>query len=150
MARSIQRMIENIKEKYALDFVAVTNVYMQPYETNLRWEYAVGNIAERFKRIVLKSGKGIAGIVYKTGKPMHVENTEAAFTEDTLFNYPIIVSEKIKSMCAIPLYEQNRVKGVVLLGFREKDKMTVELYDKILENIEADFQYIYHKEMITK
>src|SRR5699024_8398207 len=56
MARSIQRMIENIKEKYALDFVAVTNVYMQPYETNLRWEYAVGNIGERFKRIVLPSG----------------------------------------------------------------------------------------------
>ena len=41
-----------------------------------------------------------------------------------LYNYPIVVAEGLKSFGAIPLYKYNRVKGVLLVGYRTEKKLT--------------------------
>lgn len=142
-----QKVITAIKEKYEVDLVTLAFIQPAQLEYVLTWQYAIGNINNRLKRIVLQSGKGIAGQVFKSGKPMLVRNVFAEFPERNLFNYPIIVSEKIKSFCALPLYKKNKVQGVLLLGFREEDKMTDELFEKIIYSVHIDFPKYYGKEM---
>lgn len=144
------QVITTIKNKYSLDFVALAFIQPAKMEYVLKWQYAVGNLNERFKRIALQSGKGIAGLVFKLGKPMHIQNIHTQCLAEDLFNFPIIVSEKLKSFCALPLYKKNKVQGVILLGFRTEDKMTTELFDTIKANIEGDFPHYYGKEMAKR
>ena len=51
--------------------------------------------------------------------------------EDDLFNYPIIVAERLTSFGAIPLYKYNRVKGVLLVAFREDKVLTRRNFQRI-------------------
>lgn len=101
-----QKVITAIKEKYEVDLVTLAFIQPAQFEYALTWQYAIGNINNRLKRIVLQSGKGIAGQVFKSGKPMIVRNVFTEYPANDLFNYPIIVSEKIKSFCALPLYKK--------------------------------------------
>lgn len=142
-----QHVIIAIKEKYNVDLVTLAFIQPAQLEYVLTWQYAIGNINNRLKRIVLQSGKGIAGQVFKSGKPMLVRNVLMEYPARDLFNYPIIVSEKIKSFCALPLYKKNKVQGVILFGFRDENKMTEELFEEIGNNINIDFPDFYVKEM---
>lgn len=142
-----QEVISNIKDKYEADLVALAFIQPAQLEYVLTWQYAIGNINNRLRRIVLQSGKGIAGQVFKSGKPMIVQNVFAEYPSKDLFNYPIIVSEKIKSFCALPLYKKNKVQGVLLLGYRAEDKVTTELFERIIYNVNVDFPQFYGKEM---
>lgn len=142
-----QKVITDIKDKYEVDLVTLAFIQPAQMEYVLTWQFAIGNINNRLKRIVLQSGKGIAGHVFKSGKPMIVQNVFTEYPAKDLFNYPIIVSEKIKSFCALPLYKKNKVQGVILLGFREEYKMTNELFEKIIYNLDIDFPNYYGKEM---
>ncbi|QUG41504.1 GAF domain-containing protein [Psychrobacillus sp. INOP01] len=142
-----QEVITAIKDKYEVDLVTLAFIQPAQLEYVLTWQFAIGNINNRLKRIVLQSGKGVAGQVFKSGKPMLVRNVLTEFPSKDLFNYPIIVSEKIKSFCALPLYKKNKVQGVILLGYREENKMTNELFERIIYNIHKDFPKYYGKEM---
>ncbi|WP_313890881.1 GAF domain-containing protein [Psychrobacillus sp.] len=147
MNTDFQQIISSIKEKYELDLVTLAFIQPAQLEYVLTWQFAVGNINNRLKRIVLQSGKGIAGSVFKSGKPILVKNVTTKYPVKDLFNFPIIVSEKIKSFCALPLYKNNKVQGVILLGFRREDAMTEELYETIKKNMDTDFPHFYEKEM---
>lgn len=144
---NFQQVITTIREKYDLDLVTLAFIQPAQFEYVLTWQFSVGNINNRLKRIVLQSGKGIAGLVFKTGKPIMVKNVTTQYAKRDLFNFPIIVSEKLKSFCAIPLYSKNKVQGVILLGFRAENEMTDELYEKIKNNICIDLPQFYEKEM---
>ena len=142
-----QEVISDIKDKYEADLVALAFIQPAQLEYVLTWQYAIGNINNRLRRIVLQTGKGIAGQVFKSGKPLIVRNVFDEYPSKDLFNYPIIVSEKIKSFCALPLYKKNKVQGVLLLGYRAEDKVTTELYERIIYNMNVDFPQFYGKEM---
>lgn len=128
-----QEEIDRLRDRFRFDFVSLALV--QPAEDRfvLTWQYASGNLNERYKRIVLHSGKGIAGIVFKTGKPMLIQNVAADLSSKDLFNYPIIVAERLKSLGALPLWEEKRVVGVLLAGFRTEyrlDEASFELFQR--------------------
>ena len=61
---------------FGFDFVALALVQSAEHRFELKWEYATGNQSNRYKRIVLQTGKGVAGHVFKTGKPFLVEDVE--------------------------------------------------------------------------
>lgn len=123
-----QEKIEQIKEDFGFDFVGVALVQSAERRFELRWTYAIGNRSERYRRIVLQSGKGIAGHVFKSGKPFLVDNTEKVLGSRDLFNYPIIDVEGLKSFGAIPLYQSNRVQGVLLVGYRSVGELSAEAF----------------------
>lgn len=116
--------LENIRTATGCDFVAI--VLVEPAENQhvLKWKYATGSISSRLKHVTLQSGKGIAGMVFKTGKPLIVHDVADFTDREDLFNYPILALEKLKSMGAYPLWHEGRVAGVLLGGFREAHKMT--------------------------
>ena len=115
-----QSEMDKLRARFQFDFVSMALVRPAEDRFVLTWQYASGNINERYKRIVLHSGKGIAGMVFKTGKPMLIQNVNADIESRDLYNYPIIVAEQLKSLGAVPLWEGSRVKGFCLWDIARK------------------------------
>ncbi|ETP68166.1 GAF domain-containing protein [Planococcus glaciei] len=121
-----QPLIEQIRTAGAYDLVAIALVEPAENQYLLKWKYASGNLNDRFKKVILQTGKGIAGMVFKTGKPLLLEDTSDLADSANLFNYPILIFERLKSMGAVPLWHNGRVAGVLLAGYRGSSQMTEE------------------------
>ncbi|HEX5563542.1 MAG TPA: GAF domain-containing protein [Sporosarcina sp.] len=143
-----QQEIERLKELFGFDFIGIALVQSAERRFELRWTYVTGNRSERYRRIKLQSGKGIAGLVFKTGKPMFIRNSDEEWSTGDLFNYPIVTAEGLKSFGAIPLYKYDRVKGVMLVGFRSAGKLTSEQFERVKQEIGTEFGPFYNKEMV--
>lgn len=115
-----QDEIEKIRHEYQFDFAGIALPSEDHAGTKIKWRYVSGNLNERYRRIVLRNGHGIAGNVMKTGKPMIIADTTAHDIQSSLFNYPILMSEQLTALIAIPLWHNHRVKGVLLLGQRNQ------------------------------
>ena len=146
---NFQQEIERLKELFGFDYIGIALVQSQERRFELRWTYVTGERNERYRRIKLQSGKGLAGLVFKTGKPMFVGNADVEWSADNLFNYPIVAAEGLKSFGAIPLYKYNRVKGVILVGYRTGGKLTSERFEQFKQKIGAEFGPFYNKEMVN-
>lgn len=145
---NFEQAIKKINDQFEFDLVALALVQPAKYHFVLKWTYVVGNKSERYRRIVLQSGKGVAGNVFKTGKPLLMPNVEKELSKSNLFNYPIIVSEKLTSFGAIPLFKEGRVKGVLLVAFRDERVVTPELFEKFKQVVGSNFGPYNHKEMV--
>lgn len=118
-----QRELEQIRNALGFDFMGIALPEAAEEQFVIKWKHAAGQLNERYKRIVLQTGKGIAGIVFKTGKPMLLASVEDSISGDSLYHYPIINHEKLKSLAAVPLWHDARVAGVLLGGFRTPDRV---------------------------
>lgn len=143
-----QQEIERLKELFRFDYIGIALVQSPERRFELRWVYVTGNRSERYRRIKLQSGKGIAGLVFKTGKPIFVEDADEKWSAGDLFNYPIVQVEGLKSLGAIPLYQDNRVKGVMLVGYRSGRQLTEVQFEQFKQAIGPEFGQFYNKEMV--
>ncbi|WP_210470602.1 GAF domain-containing protein [Sporosarcina sp. 6E9] len=145
---NFQLEIEKIKEAFNFDLVALALVHPSDGRFTSRWEYVTGNKSNRYKRIILQTGKGVAGVVLKTGKPLLMSDVKTLISEGDMFNYPIIVAEELTSFGAIPLYKYNRVKGVLLVAFRDDNVLSEELFKDFKYAVGSNFGPYYNKEMV--
>ncbi|MGK9044508.1 nitrate respiration regulation accessory nitrate sensor NreA [Mammaliicoccus vitulinus] len=116
---NFQEQLNQIRETYEYDFVGLAMSSEQSAAFRIKWRYVSGNLNHRYKNIVLRSGRGIAGIVIKSGKQITIQNMKDSPYHDQLFNYPIIQSEQLTALVAMPLWRRNRVCGVLLFGQRD-------------------------------
>ncbi|MHA6528765.1 GAF domain-containing protein [Paenibacillus sp. BAC0078] len=128
-----QLELDQIREALGYDFLSLALAEPAEYDYVIRWKYASGNTNDRFKRIVLQSGRGIAGIIFKTGKPFLLSSVQKHVKPDTLFTFPIIKMENLNSIVAVPMWNDARVAGVLLGGFRGERQVT----DDMLRDLEA-------------
>ncbi|WP_150275271.1 GAF domain-containing protein [Paenibacillus tepidiphilus] len=119
--------LHRIRKDLGYDFMSLALAEPAEYDYVIRWKYASGNTGERYKRIVLQSGRGIAGIVFKTGKPFLISSVQEDVKPDYLFNYPITKMENLNSIGAVPVWNDARVAGVLLGGFRDGRRVTAEM-----------------------
>lgn len=145
---SFQLAIEELKESLQADFISLALVDLKKNHYELKWRYVAGNRSLRYRRIVLHSGKGVAGIVFKTGKPMKIENVEKFVDEQNLYNYPIVVFEKLKSFGAIPLFRDDHVQGVILIGYREVNRLTSDKFEQFKLAVGPQFGPFHMKERL--
>ncbi|PCF73374.1 hypothetical protein B4W72_05520 [Staphylococcus delphini] len=115
-----QDEIDRLRHKYQFDFAGIALPSEDHAGMKIKWRYVSGNLNERYRRIVLRNGHGIAGNVMKTGKPMIIPDTTDDAIQNALFDYPILMSEQLTALIAIPLWHNHRVKGVLLLGQRNQ------------------------------
>lgn len=147
---NFEQALQNVKDQFQFDFVALALVQPAQFRFVLKWEYVLGNRSERYKRIVLQTGKGIAGNVFKTGKSLRIENVGTDLSREGIFNYPIVAAEALTSFGAIPLYKSGRVKGVLLGAFRNSQHiMTSGLLKEFEDTVGEVFGPYYNKEMVT-
>ncbi len=142
-----QMQIDRLREQAGYDFVSLAFEQSAANGFVITWQYASGNLNNRYKRIVLQSGRGIAGIVFKTGKPMVVANVTESLKQSELFQFPIIVSERLRSLAAIPLFQHDRVAGVLLAGYREENRMTKQALDQLMQSLGGSFGSFETKEL---
>ncbi|GKV56068.1 GAF domain-containing protein [Sporosarcina sp. NCCP-2222] len=147
---NVQREIEKIQNEFDFDYVGVAFVQSADRRFELRWKYVTGNQSDRHQRLALQSGKGIAGLVFKTGKPMFISNADEELGGEDLYNYPIVVAEGLKSFGAIPLYKYNRVRGVLLAGYRTDGRLKAEVFREFQEWMGPQFGPFYSKEMVCE
>ncbi|OMF33077.1 GAF domain-containing protein [Paenibacillus sp. FSL H8-0259] len=129
MNNKVDYQIELDRMRLALGYDFMSLAFAEPaeYDYVIRWKYASGNTTDRYKRIVLQSGRGIAGIVFKTGKPFLIPSVQTDVQPDTLFNYPITKMENLSSIGAVPVWNDARVAGVLLGGFRGERQVSPDM-----------------------
>jgi nitrogen regulatory protein A len=107
---------------------------------DVRWHYAVGNENDKYKRITVRYGKGIAGRVISTGRPIEVANFPNKILGKAL-EYPIMLAEKLVSAYAVPVFFEGMPKGVLLVGrrvskpFQDHEQMSVRQSVQSLEEM---------------
>ena len=124
--QAINQCLQEVRRKTDADFAAFA--CQEPGQAVIRWKYAVGNQNERFRRIVLRSGKGIAGKVLMSGRLMLLENYKPGQYDDPR-EYPILYAEELQSAMAVPVMMQDRVKGVLLIGYRTPCRIEEKIID---------------------
>ncbi|WP_151734188.1 GAF domain-containing protein [Paenibacillus tengchongensis] len=130
------------------DFMSLALAEPAEYDYVLRWKYASGNTNDRYKRIVLQSGRGIAGIVFKTGKPFLISSVQEDVRPDNLFNYPITKMENLNSIGAVPVWNDARVEGVLLGGFRSGRRVNAEMLQALEEAARRGIGELNGKELL--
>lgn len=92
---------------------------------DVRWHCCAGNLNDKYKRITVRYGKGIAGRVISSGSPMMITKfPEQIIGKST--DYPIMLAEKLVSSFAVPLFFSGIPKGVLLVGNRAKHHFSDE------------------------
>lgn len=143
-----QLQIEEIRNSLGCDIIALALVEPAENLHVLKWKYISGNISERITKVVLQSGKGIAGGVFKSGKPLLLSDVSQFAAKDDLFNYPILKLENLKSVGATPLWHSGRVMGVLLGGFREPHLMTHERLQMLISMSKSGIGKLDGKELM--
>ena len=80
--------------------------------------------------LFLRKGRGLAGTVMKTGKRM-VADVDMALTQAEKIKFPIILNEALTAVVAVPLWLDEQMYGVLLLGQRNHQPLpqTLEQLD---------------------
>jgi len=128
---TVTELCNNLMADVNSEFVALA--IQNESGPDVRWHYATGNLNDKYKRITVRYGKGIAGKVISSGSPMMMFN----FPHDILgkvTDYPIALAEKLVSCYAVPLFFNAVPKGVLLVGKRVKYSFTEEEQEKVKES----------------
>lgn len=118
MQNQLQQRINQIKKELQVDFVALalSTVNEQTKIREIRWQYVCGHTNQNYKRIRLQVGKGVGGIVWRTGRGFGATNLQKQ--PERLVELPITRMEHLETVRAHPVLEEGEVKGVLLIGFR--------------------------------
>lgn len=147
----IQRELDGFRLEMQADFAAIA--LTDPAEHVIRFQYVSGNRNERYKRIVLRPGKGVAGKVIRMGRPLLMQFSEPKSMDDPR-EYPILLAEGLKSLVGVPMEtDEGRVPGMMLVGcraYREFHTADVariaEKANELCQWIQNDSLSVYHKE----
>jgi nitrogen regulatory protein A len=120
----IEKSLLELRRLTNTDFAALALASEQ--EQAIRWRFASGNRNDRYKRIVLCPGKGIAGKVMRSGRPMAIHSFSPRSGDDP-WEYSILLAEGLQSVLAVPLWIADRVSGVLLVGNRENQRLADDL-----------------------
>ncbi|MHC5227810.1 GAF domain-containing protein [Enterococcus sp. LJL99] len=114
----LQQKIEQLKQELEVDFVslALSSVNEVTKIREIRWNYVAGNTNQNYERIRLQVGKGIGGIVWRTGRGYQATNLQDM--PEKLVELPITRMEKLETVVAYPVLKSGQVYGVLLAGYR--------------------------------
>lgn len=134
--KELQHICTQIHQERKVDFLALA-ICDQAYK-EIRWRYVVGSQSTKWKRMVIRFGKGLSGRVFQTGSPIIYSHSK----EDAL-EYPIILAEKLVSAIAFPVFLHHSVWGVLLLGYRENHELTNIERELMQESVKRIEQHIH-------
>lgn len=117
----IAHACESILSKIAADFVGLA--FQNKIGPDVRWHYAAGNRNDKYKKITVRYGKGIAGKVISTGSPITINDFPENIHGKAL-EYPIMLAEKLQYAFAVPIFFKGAPKGVLLVGRRTNAPIT--------------------------
>lgn len=115
------------------DFAAIA--IQDDIGTDIKWPYVSGNRNEKYKRITVRYGKGIAGKVISTGRPMMISDLSNDKSSMVL-EHPIMLAEQLLSAYSVPLLIKGMAKGALLAGNRSSHLFTENEQNSIAKYVE--------------
>ena len=134
----ICRYLREIRKSVRMDFVSFAQVVKDEAHL-LNWICASGNLNQKYRQIVLEAGQGIAGTVYQDKRVLLVNSVDRELSGRLLVNTPIILAEHLQSFIALPLWKEDCVEGILLLGMRSEDAFSKERYMQIMHYLGSSF-----------
>lgn len=131
--QSVKEVCNQLKEHISCDFVGLA--IQDEAGPDVKWHYASGNLNDKYKRITVRFGKGIAGKIISSGSAMMLEEFPSNIT-GKVTDYPIMLAEKLVSTYAVPLFFNAVPKGVLLIGKREKYTFSEEEQERVQDSAE--------------
>lgn len=136
--------LDEHRQSWGCDFLGIACNNAEPGQaTEIHWRYVSGNLNQHYQKIRLKIGKGVAGIVWKTAREQR--ETDMMNKPELLMEYPIVRLERLQQAVGIPLLNENKVIGVLLLGYRSASpinetsiKKVYRVLDELIELLGAE------------
>jgi nitrogen regulatory protein A len=113
-------------------------------EGALKWRLAAGNLNERYRNMSDRPGRGITGTVVKVGRPMSLHIPELIMSRH-LHEYPILLSEKLRSAYVVPIWKDLELLGVLLAGDRKRRIYRAEERDSMIKSCERISQILLQR-----
>lgn len=132
----MKQACEQLQGTIECDFVGLA--FQESKGPNIGWKIASGNSNDKYERITLRYGKGIAGRVISTGRPMEIKYFPQNILGKAL-EYPILLAEKLLYAYAVPILINGIPKGVLLVGFRSETCISDD-EKKLVEKAAADIK----------
>lgn len=130
----ITNWLDTHRENWGCDFLGVAcNKADAGQPTEIHWRYVSGNLNQHYQKIRLKVGKGVAGIVWKTGREQRDDHLLEK--PELLMEYPIVRLEKLQQAIGIPLLKEHKVVGVLLLGYREDTEVPEHMISEVYTSL---------------
>lgn len=104
------------------DFIGIAQEVSHQGKKEIRWLHVAGNQNESYRNIKLQVGRGIAGLVWKTGRLK--ADTQILADSQKRLEYPIARLEKLETTIAAPVLIQHEVLAVLMIGSREVKEIT--------------------------
>jgi nitrogen regulatory protein A len=131
---AVMEVCDRLRKEVDCDFVALAlQNEVGPF---VRWHYASGNVNDKYKRITVRFGKGIAGKIISSGSPMMMSNFPYEIY-GKVTDHPIMLAEKLISCYAVPLFFNGSPKGVLLVGKRVSYTFYENEQEKVKESAET-------------
>lgn len=96
----------------------VSAIALIDHNNRIKWKYMLGNLNERYRHTVMKPGIGITGQVVRFGRMIIVDELHP-ITDKVRAKYPIMISEQLLSVAAMPLKLDHHIFGTLLIGDRQ-------------------------------
>jgi nitrogen regulatory protein A len=119
--QAVIKVCDSLMAVVGCEFVALA--LQNEVGPDVRWHYAAGNLNDKYKRITVRFGKGIAGKIISTGSPMLLSDFPKGII-GKVTDHPIMLAEKLVSTYAVPLFFNAVPKGVLLIGNRKASAFT--------------------------
>ncbi|MBN9654513.1 hypothetical protein GLW00_01125 [Halobacillus litoralis] len=137
MRRSLEELCAKVSADTDASLVAIAEFHSP--SKGIRWTYADRPVNERYKRMSVMYGKGVAGRVLQTGTVFRCENVEDLPLP--LREYPIVLSERIRAFVAIPVITPSLFGAVLFIAYRSSHPLPdKKLCDRSASTIQAYFQ----------
>lgn len=150
MNQSIRDTLLSLKEKYEFEIIALTDTTNSRGSFTFKWKYVFGSENQRWKRMELRKGAGLPGLVLKTGKSLVIQDVNKIYDEEGLLSYPILYFEKVKSFVAMPIWSDDEVVvGVLVLGNRQPSQISELKYEALKTDVEETLRIEILKEMMA-
>ncbi len=131
--KHVKSIFRKLAEEMPCDFVGVATCNSPDRQS--KWTFVVGNRNDKYKRITVRYGRGIAGNVIKTGVPFVIQSLDQVDVTD----FPIMLAEKLASCIAVPIFKNEKVWGVLLAGHRDMvryEKSSIQTVKATAEQIQ--------------
>lgn len=149
MMHNYQEKVDQLRDKLNVDFVGLAMPSDLISQTDIHWTFVSGATNERYKRIELQKGKGIAGFVLKSGRSWIELDVSTSSIATHIFDFPIVRIESLTNFMALPLWKYNKVAAVLLMGNRENKPFDLAIYDEINRELDKGLGAFYRKDVIN-
>lgn len=133
--KKLQQLVTAMQLSLDVDFVALAlaDHRQTGLAKQIKWLFVSGNTNQRYKKIILREGRGLGGIVWRTGRTL-IENDLSGKSSAILLDYPIAMVENLKSVGAVPIFSEELLVGVFVVGFRKTQPIRPELIAEVKVN----------------